>query len=350
MDLIDKLQTEGILTEDEFCRLLWTEDAALRAKLFMTAQQIALASFGKQIYIRGLIEFTNYCWRDCFYCGLRCANKKLERYRMPNEVILDCCKTGYNMGFRTFVLQGGEDRYYTDEVMCGIIRAIKHLYPDCAITLSLGERSLRSYKELFAAGADRYLLRHETADSLHYSRLHPPSYSLAVRKDCLYDLQSIGYQVGSGFMVGSPYQLTEYLSKDFEFLRKLHPAMIGIGPFIPNKDTPFRHQKAGSLELTLRCIAILRIMFPHANIPSTTALGTLHPEGRLHGILAGANVLMPNLSPIEVQQHYTLYDRIGGVDGSLAENMELLGNQLAAHGYAMVVDRGAYVPELKKEL
>ena len=144
MDLIDKLQTEGILTEDEFCRLLWTEDAALRAKLFMTAQQIALASFGKQIYIRGLIEFTNYCWRDCFYCGLRCANKKLERYRMPNEVILDCCKTGYNMGFRTFVLQGGEDRYYTDEVMCGIIRAIKHLYPDCAITLSLGERSLRS--------------------------------------------------------------------------------------------------------------------------------------------------------------------------------------------------------------
>ena len=348
MDLIEKLQKEGLLTEDEFCRLLWTEDENIRSELFTTAQQTAWENFGKKIYIRGLIEFTNHCQRDCFYCGLRCSNKKVERYRMPKEVIMDCCKAGYAMGFRTFVLQGGEDHYYTDEVMCNLIRSIKHLYPDCAITLSIGERSLKSYKEMYDAGADRYLLRHETADSLHYSRLHPPAYSLAVRQDCLYDLQSIGYQVGSGFMVGSPYQLTEYLAKDFAFLRVLNPAMIGIGPFIPNKDTPFRHQKAGSLELTLRCIAILRIMFPTANIPSTTALGTLHPEGRLHGILAGANVLMPNLSPREVQERYTLYDRISGVDGGLEQNMRLLSNQLTPYGYVMVVDRGDYEKPNKK--
>ena len=342
MDLVDKLQAEGILTEDEYCRLLLTDDENLRAKLFMVAQQIATLNFGKRIYIRGLIEFTNHCQKDCFYCGLRCSNKKVERYRMPKDVIMACCKTGYTMGFRTFVLQGGEDHYYTDENMCNIIRSIKHLYPDCAITLSLGERSLRSYKEMFDAGADRYLLRHETADSLHYSRLHPPSNSLAVRKDCLHDLQSVGYQVGSGFMVGSPYQLTEYIAKDFEYLRELEPAMIGIGPFIPNKDTPFRHQKAGSLELTLRCIAILRIMFPQANIPATTALGTLHPNGRLHGVLAGANVIMPNLSPMEAQERYTLYDKIATCDGSLSQNLDLLTTQLAPYGYSMVVDRGDY--------
>lgn len=342
MDLVDKLQAEGILTEDEYCRLLLTDDENLRAKLFMVAQQIATLNFGKRIYIRGLIEFTNHCQKDCFYCGLRCSNKKVERYRMPKDVIMACCKTGYTMGFRTFVLQGGEDHYYTDENMCNIIRSIKHLYPDCAITLSLGERSLRSYKEMFDAGADRYLLRHETADSLHYSRLHPPSNSLAVRKDCLNDLKSIGYQVGSGFMVGSPYQLTEYIAKDFEYLRELEPAMIGIGPFIPNKDTPFRHQKAGSLELTLRCIAILRIMFPQANIPATTALGTLHPNGRLHGVLAGANVIMPNLSPVEAQERYTLYDKIATCDGSLSQNLDLLTTQLAPYGYSMVVDRGDY--------
>ncbi len=345
MDLIDKLQAEGILTEDEFCRLLWTEDEGLRSKLFMVAQQIATVNFGKRIYVRGLIEFTNYCQKDCFYCGLRCSNRKVERYRMQPEVILDCCRIGYDLGFRTFVLQGGEDPYCTDDIMCNLLRNIKQYYPDCAITLSLGERSLRSYKAMFDAGADRYLLRHETADSLHYSRLHPPSYSLAIRKDCLYDLKAIGYQVGSGFMVGSPYQLTEYLAKDFAFLRDLNPAMIGIGPFIPNKDTPFRHQKPGSLELTLRCIAVLRIMFPHVNIPSTTALGTLHPNGRLHGILAGANVIMPNLSPVDVQERYTLYDRIAGVDGSLTQNLAQLTSQLESHGYTMVVDRGDYHPQ-----
>lgn len=342
MDLVTRLLKEGILTEPEFTELITTEDERLRTHLFETSQFIARQNFGKKIYIRGLIELTNHCQRDCFYCGLRCSNKNVERYRLSKETVLNCCKEGYKLGFRTFVLQGGEDHYYNDTVLCDLLRAIKATCPDCAITLSLGERSKESYKALYEAGADRYLLRHETADSLHYSRLHPPSYSLEARQNCLRELKAIGYQVGTGFMVGSPYQLVEYFSRDLEFIHKLQPAMVGIGPFIPHKDTPFRHQKSGTIEETLRLVAILRIMLPKANIPSTTALGTLHPSGRVHAILAGANVLMPNLTPLKEQANYALYNKIASVDGDIHSNLQLLSTQLAQYGYEMVVDRGDY--------
>ena len=342
MDLVTRLAREGILTEPEFTELITTEDEGLRSYLFQVSQHLTDQHFHHKVYIRGLIELTNHCQRDCFYCGLRCSNKNIQRYRLDKETVLNCCKTGYDNGFRTFVLQGGEDLYFNDQVMCDLVSTIKSQYPDCAITLSLGERSYRSYKALFEAGATRYLLRHETADSLHYSRLHPPSYSLPKRQECLKDLKAIGYQVGTGFMVGSPYQLIEYYTKDLEFIRELDPAMVGIGPFIPHKDTPFRNQPPGTIEATLRLIAILRIMLPSANIPSTTALGTLHPDGRVHGILAGANVLMPNLTPVSEQALYSLYNKKASVDGALAANMELLDNQLSAYGYQMTVDRGDY--------
>lgn len=342
MDLVSRLLKEGVLTEPEFTELITTEDEQLRTHLFQTAQYIAKEHFQNKIYIRGLIEFTNHCQKDCFYCGLRCSNKCVERYRLSKDTILSCCRQGYKLGFRTFVLQGGEDHYYNDTVMCDLISSMKEVVPDCAITLSIGERSLASYEAMFKAGADRYLLRHETADSLHYSRLHPPSYSLAVRQECLKNLKAIGYQVGTGFMVGSPYQLVEYFSRDLEFIHELQPAMVGIGPFIPHKDTPFRHQKSGTLEETLRLVAILRIMLPKANIPSTTALGTLHPSGRVHAILAGANVIMPNLTPLDAQAKYALYNKKSAVDGDILSNMQLLATQLKQYGYEMVVDRGDY--------
>ena len=349
MDLVTKLATEHILKEDEFKTLLLTEKVAERNKLFSYAQQVAIFNFNKQIYIRGLIEFTNHCQKDCFYCGLRCSNKYVSRYRLTKEQILTCCKRGYNLGFRTFVLQGGEDHYFTDDVMCDIISAIKMYFPDCAITLSIGERTRRSYQRLYDAGADRYLLRHETADSLHYSRLHPPSYKLSTRLDCLRDLKEIGFQVGAGFMVGAPYKVPEYLVGDFLYLKELEPAMIGIGPFIPQQDTPFRHQEPGSLEMTLRCIAILRLMFPRALIPATTALATLHPNGRVHGILSGANVIMPNLTPEDERDKYTLYDGKTTASGEAVSSLRLVNSQLRNIGYEMVVDRGDYTPELPEE-
>jgi len=342
MDLVTKLAQDGILTEPEFTELLTTEDSGLRSYLFQVAQHLAHQHFHHKVYIRGLIELTNHCQRDCFYCGLRCSNKNIKRYRLSKETVLDCCKIGYTTGFRTFVLQGGEDLYYNDEVLCDLVASIKTKYPNCAITLSVGERSYRSYKALFEAGADRYLLRHETANSLHYSRLHPPSYSLLKRQECLNNLKEIGYQVGTGFMVGSPYQLIEYFTEDLVFIRKLEPAMVGIGPFIPHKDTPFRNQPPGTIEETLRLIAILRIMLPAANIPSTTALGTLHPDGRVHGILAGANVLMPNLTPVAEQALYSLYNKKATVDGELMSNLQTLNSQLGAYGYQLTVDRGDY--------
>lgn len=342
MNLVERLWKEGILTEPEIVELLTTKDDALRAELFQAAQYLATENFHKKIYIRGLIEYTNHCHRDCFYCGLRCSNKNVERYRLSPSTILACCQTGYALGFRTFVLQGGEDPYYNDARLCSLLSSIKKAHPDCAITLSLGERSKESYQALFNAGANRYLLRHETADTLHYSRLHPPAYSLEARQNCLRDLKKIGYQVGTGFMVGSPYQQLAYFAKDLAFIHQLQPAMVGIGPFIPHKDTPFRNQPAGSLELTLRLVAMLRIMLPKANIPATTALGTLHPSGRLYAILAGANVLMPNLTPLEEQANYALYNKKSAVDGDVTSNLRLLSTQLRQYGFSITVDRGDY--------
>ena len=322
--------------------LLVTKDENVRERLFTAARKTALSQFGNKIYIRGLIEFTNFCTNDCFYCGIRCANKNVKRYRLTNEQILACCHHGYALGFRTFVLQGGEDPFFTDEALCTLIRSIKKKYPDCALTLSIGERSRASYRALFDAGCDRYLLRHETANEKHYARLHPPKLSLASRLDCLSSLKEIGYQVGMGFMVGSPFQTIDNIVEDLLFIKSFKPQMIGIGPFIPHHDTPFRDHKAGTLELTLRSIAILRLLMPKALIPATTALGTIAPEGREQGILAGANVVMPNLSPPEVRENYSLYDNKIYRDEESAEGLASLKAQMEKIGYNVVVDRGDY--------
>ena len=345
MDLITKLAANRILTSEELQTLILTEDPALRTKLFRFAQKISGLNFHNKVFIRGLIVFTNHCQRDCFYCGFRCSNKHAERYRLTKEQILTCCKNGYALGFRTFVLQGGEDHFFTDNIMCDIISTIKNTYKDCAITLSLGEHSSSSYKNFYDAGADRYVLRHETADSLHFSRLHPPSYSLAERKNSLYSLKKIGYQVGTGFMVGSPYQLTEYFVADLEFIKELNPAIIDIAPFIPNDDTPFRHQEPGSLEITLRLIAILRLMFPQALITSAANLSSLHPNGLQHGILSGANQIMLDLTPANISARGFSHSQITATQEELEATLRSLNNQLKSAGYGLCVDRGDYQPE-----
>jgi biotin synthase len=296
--------------------------------------------YGHDVYLRGLIEFTNYCRNDCYYCGIRRSNRNASRYRLTKEQILCCCEEGYGLGFRTFVLQGGEDGYYTDELLVGIIKEIKARYPDCALTLSIGERSYESYKALYDAGADRYLLRHETADPVHYGRLHPPSLTLEARKKCLADLKKIGYQVGSGFMVGSPGQTPEQLAKDLLYLYELQPQMVGIGPFIPHHDTPFASEQGGTARLTLFLLGLIRLMLPAALLPATTALGTIDPVGREKGILAGANVVMPNLSPREVRDKYLLYDNKICTGDEAAECRHCLEGRINGVGYRIVVDRG----------
>lgn len=308
--------------------------------LFEKADAIRREIYGTDVYIRGLIEFTNYCKNNCFYCGIRAGNAKSVRYRLSKDEILSCCKEGYSLGFRTFVLQGGEDLHFTDKIICEIVSTIRENYPDCAITLSIGEKTRESYKSYFSAGANRYLLRHETATPSHYNSLHPSSMSLDNRKKCLYDLKEIGYQTGSGFMVGSPYQTTENLIADLRFLQALSPDMIGIGPFITHRETPFASFPSGSLDLTLRMISILRIMFPHALLPATTALGSIHPEGRELGLKAGANVVMPNLSPLRVRKLYDLYENKICTGEEAAECRMCLEKRVENAGYRIVTHRG----------
>lgn len=304
--IIDELVNDRNLTDEEIAYLL--ESPENDTLLFSAADSIRRQIYGDEVYIRGLIEFTNYCKNNCYYCGIRRDNQSAVRYRLDKGEIMECCKEGYFLGFRTFVLQGGEDPYYDDKRICEIVSEIRENFPDCAITLSIGEKSKESYREYFRAGANRYLLRHETADAEHYQKLHPGSMSPENRKRCLFDLKEIGYQVGSGFMVGSPYQTTANLISDLRFLQQLEPDMIGIGPYIKHEQTPFAQFDDGSLELTLRLISILRLMFPYALIPATTALGTIAPDGRELGLKAGANVVMPNLSPVKVRKLYELYN------------------------------------------
>lgn len=342
--LIDKLHKEKTLEKDEFETLLTTLTEEDKKYLFSKARSVANQFFGNRIYVRGLIEFTNYCKNDCYYCGIRKSNLKADRYRLNKEEILSCCEQGYELGFRTYVLQGGEDLWYSHEEMLDIVSSIRNAYPDCAITLSLGEKTYEQYLELFKAGANRYLLRHETANTSHYSKLHPPSLSAENRKKCLYDLKEIGYQVGTGFMVGSPYQTTENLIEDLLFIKHFEPQMIGIGPFITHKDTPFADFPSGQLDLTLVLIAILRLMHPNALIPATTALGTIDPNGREKGIIAGANVVMPNLSPVGVRKKYSLYDNKICTGEEAAECRMCLQNRMKKIGYELVVDRGDYRP------
>ena len=325
--------------DDELKQLI-EYDESINQDLIKLADAVRREYYGDKVYLRGLIEFTNYCKNDCYYCGIRCGNRKANRYRLSKEEILTACKEGYELGYRTFVLQGGEDGHYTDEIICDIVSSIRSKYEDCAITLSIGERSKSSYKAYFDAGANRYLLRHETADKAHYGKLHPDVMSLDNRKRCLYELKEIGFQVGSGFMVGSPYQTTECLVEDIRFLQDLEPDMIGIGPFISHKDTPFKNCENGSARLTLRLISILRLLFPYVLLPSTTALGTISPTGRELGLQAGANVVMPNLTPVRYRQQYELYDNKICTGEEAAECRGCLEKRIEAAGYRAVTDRG----------
>ena len=339
-NLIDKLEKNQILSKEEFVRLLAISEKDDIDYLTERAKCIRDDIYGKKVFIRGLIEISNYCKNDCYYCGIRRSNKNAQRYRLSKEQILSCCENGYELGFRTFVMQGGEDAFFKDEVVCDIVSSIKERYPDCAVTLSLGERSTGSYRKMKEAGADRYLLRHETFDNTHYNKLHPVELDPENRKRCLRDLKALGYQTGTGIMVGSPYQTLENIAEDLLFIKELNPEMIGIGPFIPHKDTPFKDFESGTIEMTLRLISILRLLCPKALIPATTALGTISPQGREKGILAGANVIMPNLSPKEDRKKYMLYNDKLSDGEEAAEGLNKLKESMRKIGYEIVEDRG----------
>ncbi|MCI9111601.1 MAG: [FeFe] hydrogenase H-cluster radical SAM maturase HydE [Eubacterium sp.] len=341
-NIVLKLEKEHFLRDEEFRLLLEDESEETLMLLAERADKVRRKVYGTDIYLRGLIEFTNYCKNDCYYCGIRRSNSDAERYRLTDEQIYDCCKIGYELGFRTFVLQGGEDGCFTDDKLVEIIKTIRQNYPDCALTLSIGEKSYESYKRYFDAGADRYLLRHETANSIHYGKLHPKNLLLENRKKCLYNLKEIGYQVGCGFMVGSPFQTTKSIIDDLKFIRDLNPHMVGIGPFIPHKNTPFKAYEQGSLDLTLKLLSVIRLMLPNVLLPSTTALGTIHPLGREKGVLAGANVVMPNLSPRNVRKKYLLYDNKICTGDEAAECIVCMKNRMKSIGYKVVVNRGDY--------
>ena len=338
--LIDKLGRQHSLSLSEYQALIDNRTPALAQELAKRAVAVRKAIYGNTVYIRGLIEISNYCKNDCLYCGIRRSNPNCSRYRLTEQDILACCEEGYALGFRTFVMQGGEDAYYTDERLYALIKEIKTRFPDCAVTLSLGERSRDSYQKLFDAGADRYLLRHETATAEHYASLHPKELTLENRLRCLHDLKAIGYQTGCGFMVGSPNQTSAHLAADLKFVEEFQPAMCGIGPFIPQSDTPFGKEKAGTLELTCYLLSILRLIKPNLLLPSTTALGSIDPFGREKGILAGANVVMPNLSPPGVRKKYQLYNNKVSDGAESAQSKQTLIEKMSAIGYEIVTARG----------
>ena len=340
---INKVKQSRNISLQQLKLLLETNDDESIRFMREEAVKVCQKTYGNQVFIRGLIEFTNFCKNDCYYCGIRRSNSHADRYRLTKEQMLDCCANGYELGFRTFVLQGGEDGYFTDDKICDLVSVIKEKYPDCAVTLSIGEKSKESYKRYFDAGADRYLLRHETADEAHYKKLHPEEMSLSHRKQCLWDLKEIGYQVGCGFMVGSPGQTVETLYEDLQFIRELQPHMVGIGPFISQKDTPFADKASGTMEQTLKVLAIIRLIQPHVLLPATTALGTIHPKGRELGILSGANVVMPNLSPVNVREKYKLYDNKICTGDEAAECRYCMENRMKSIGYEVAVSRGDYI-------
>ncbi len=341
-NLIDRLEQGGRLTKEEWITLLQNDNEDFLSLLQERARAVARARFGTGIFVRGLIEVSNYCRNNCYYCGIRSGNASVRRYRLNEESILACCRGGYTLGFRTFVLQGGEDPRQTDEFITDVVQRIRNEFPDCAITLSLGEKSRASYERFFQAGANRYLLRHETYEDKHYRLLHPPGMLREHRLQCLADLKDIGYQVGTGMMVGSPGQTLWDLAADLQFIQDFKPAMIGIGPFIPHHASPFAHEPAGSLQQTLKLLALLRLMHPAALIPSTTALATLSPKGRIQGILSGANVVMPNLSPATERKNYELYDEKAALGAESAEGLSILQQELSAVGYHIDYSRGDY--------
>lgn len=338
--LVEKLYQNGDLSDEELLLLIDSNDDQAAELLKNYADGVRQRFYGKKVFLRGLIEISSYCRNDCIYCGIRCSNRNAQRYRLSREEIMSCCENGYELGFRTFVLQGGEDAFFSDEVLVPIINDIREKYPDCAITLSLGERYYESYKKLKEAGADRYLLRHETASSELYSKLHPEKMSLENRMNCLFTLRELGYQVGAGFMVGAPYQTSQHLIEDLRFLQKLQPQMIGIGPFVPHHDTPFAAHSGGTLELTLKLLGIIRLMFPKVLLPATTALGTISPVGRELGLQTGCNVVMPNLSPVKVRKKYDLYDNKICTGEEAAECRGCLERRINSAGYVISGERG----------
>ena len=343
LNTADQKELSGLI------RYFWEEaDIGERLALAFLAKVMREKYYGRKVYFRGLLEFSSYCKNDCYYCGLRKSNGKAVRYRLSAEEILGCCQQGYDLGLRTFVLQSGEDRYFNDARLTSLVSAIKQRFPGCAITLSVGERSYEAYKRFFEAGADRYLLRHETADEAHYAKLHPPELSLKKRKQCLYHLKEIGYQVGAGFMVDSPFQTFDTLAADFLFLRELKPQMIGVGPFIPHRHTGFAGFCRPDSTRTLIILALLRIMLPQVLLPATTALGTVDRQGRDKALLAGANVVMPNLSPLKNRADYALYDNKLGTGMEAAEHLPDLARQIAKLGLIPDFSRGDWAGFTKR--
>ncbi|MCR5484726.1 MAG: [FeFe] hydrogenase H-cluster radical SAM maturase HydE [Clostridiales bacterium] len=349
IERIDKLCENRILSRKDFAILLTSMDNEDEEHLFKTARAVREKYYGKKVFLRGLIEFTNYCKNDCYYCGIRRGNKNVVRYRLSDEEIFDCCDNGYKLSFRTFVLQGGEDMFYSDEHIARIVEGIKKRCPDSAVTLSVGERSRKSYQTFFDAGADRYLLRQETSDPSHYAKLHPKELTIETRKRCLDDLKDIGFQVGCGIMVGSPYQTVDNIIDDLFYMHDFEPHMVGIGPFIPHSDTPFRDKKAGTLADTLHLLGIIRLMLPKVLLPATTALGTIHPTGREMGLSAGANVVMPNLSPTGVREKYTLYDGKICVGDEINNCLLCLEQRIKSVGYIPTAGRGDFIGFKRKQ-
>lgn len=338
-ELINRLYVDNNLEKDELLFLLQSLDEDSRGYLIEKAHETRMNNYGNSVFLRGLIEFTSYCSRNCIYCGIRAGNKNAERYRLSLQDILHCCEEGYRLGYRTYVLQGGEDAYYTDDKIIEIVSSIKSSFPDCAITLSIGEKSYESYNKYYAAGADRYLLRHETASKRLYNSLHP-GMSFENRLQCLRNLKEIGYQVGAGFMVGLPGQTKEDYVKDLVFLKELQPHMVGIGPFIPHKDTPLGGENGGALADTVTLLAIIRLLLPDVLLPATTALGSIDPHGREKGIKAGANVVMPNLSPTDVRAKYALYDGKICTGDEAAECRRCIEGRIVNAGFSVNMSRG----------
>lgn len=347
-EIVDRLKEKRTLQDEEYKILLQTKDVQEQAYLHKVARDVCQSIYGNGIFIRGLIEISNYCKNDCYYCGIRKSNHHVKRYHLNKEEILLACKQGYELGFRTFVMQGGEDGSYDDHMMVDIIKSIRKAYPDCAITLSLGEKSKEMYQQYYDAGANRYLLRHETICESHYNQLHPSNMQIQNRVQCLWELKEIGFQVGSGIMVGSPYQSIDHIVEDIHFLEQLQPQMIGLGPYLPHKDTPFKDEAKGDEQVTINLLAIMRLMHPQALIPSTTALATISDDGREKGILAGANVVMPNLSPVKHRESYSLYNDKANMNAEAAESLHLLEARLQKIGYTISYDRGDYKKEVEK--
>ncbi len=349
-ELLGRLAAEHTLKTEEYEYLIKGFEPPSAAYASELARARQRENYGRGIFVRGLIEISSICKNDCLYCGIRRGNSSAERYRLSPEEILDCCDEGYRLGFRTFVLQGGEDPYYTDDILTELIGKIKNKYTDCAVTLSLGERSFESYKRLYEAGADRYLLRHETACPVHYARLHPEEMSRENRLRCLSDLKKIGFQVGCGFMVGSPYQSERELAMDLKFIEEFKPDMCGIGPFIPHEKSIFSGFPPGSVDLTCYLLSIIRLILPSVLLPATTALGTLAEDGREKGILSGANVVMPNLSPYSVRSKYNLYNNKLHSGSESAQALCELEERFAEIGYHIDHSRGDNKDFMKKKV